>query len=280
MDQVKVYYTENANATESLEDSSNGWTEEFNPTAKKYLVVITNMQLQETGMISYNVIIPERLEYNAVAKAGYTISYIDDTTTVRQNVNLDLITLETGAGPVLETELKTISGGQEVSQIKEGEILTYQVITKNTGSEPVESAKVKAVIPDGTVYLEEVIIEVDQGDGESEAGWNEVPDKKELEFEIANLLPGQSIVNEYNVRVQKGTANSTISNTAELQYGEVTKSSNEITTQIQQGAMQLGITSVDAENNLQPGYVYRYNIALTNISDSDLNNISVKVRSG
>ena len=274
---VKVYYTENANATESLEDSSNGWTEEFNPTAKKYLVVITNMQLQETGMISYNVIIPERLEYNAVAKAGYTISYIDDTTTVRQNVNLDLITLETGAGPVLETELKTISGGQEVSQIKEGEILTYQVITKNTGSEPVESAKVKAVIPDGTVYLEEVIIEVDQGDGESEAGWNEVPDKKELEFEIANLLPGQSIVNEYNVRVQKGTANSTISNTAELQYGEVTKSSNEITTQIQQGAMQLGITSVDAENNLQPGYVYRYNITLTNISDSDLNNISVKV---
>lgn len=277
MSKVKIYYTQNANATETLEDNSNGWTEEFNPTAKKYLVVITNMQLQETGMISYNVIIPERLEYNAVAKAGYTISYIDDTTSVRQNVNLDLITLETGAGPVLETELKTISGGEEVSQIKEGEILTYQVITKNTGSEPVESAKVKAVVPDGTVYLEEVIIEVDQGDGESQAGWNEVSDKKEVEFEIGNLLPGQSVVNEYNVRVQKGKANSTISNTAELQYGEVIKDSNEIATQIQQGEMQLGITSVDAENNLQPGYVYRYNIALTNISDSDLNNISVKV---
>ena len=63
-----------------------------------------------------------------------TIFYVDDTTSVRQNVKLDLITLETGAGPVLETELKAISGGQEVSEIKEGEILTYQVITKNTNT--------------------------------------------------------------------------------------------------------------------------------------------------
>lgn len=275
---VRIYYTDNEKATESLEDASNMWKEEFNTTAKKYLVVIEQMQVQEIVNISYKMIVPANLEYNAVAKEGYHISYIDDVTTVKQNTSLDFISLESGAGPVVESSLMVTNGGKEVKEAREGEILTYKVTATNTGSEEVSSVSLKGRIPEGTVYVEELEITDEMTSEERETGYKEYVDVKEKTFTIPRLLPGQSITEEYEVRIQKGASTkSTITNEVELKYGEVTKKSNSVDTEVKVGDIQLSFINVDQVNDIQSGSVYRYVARIKNISNTDIENASLKI---
>lgn len=275
---VKIYYTENQEATESLENVTNGWTEEFTGTAKKYLIVITDMNVQEIANISYNAVIPANLEYNAVAKMGYNISYMDNTTSVSKNVNLDLITLETGVGPVVEAELKVTNAGSEVESAREGEILTYKMIAKNTGSVTVNNVSIKGMVPEGTVYVEEIETKHEMTDEEVETGYKEYPEKTEVVYDIEQLNPGETREVEYQVRVQKGgKTNSTISNIIDLEYGEVKKQSNELVTNIEPGELEISLIDVDQTGAIQAGYVYRYAVRIRNIADTNLQNISLNV---
>ena len=273
---VRIYYTQNQNATESLDDAQNGWTEEFSIAAKKYLVVISQMNAQEMASISYNAIIPANLEYNAIAKTGYNITYIDDTTSVAKNTNLDLITLETGIGPVVEAELKVTNAGKEIVAAKTGEILTYKMIAKNTGSVEVSNVSLVGKIPEGTVYVEEIEVEHEMTEEEAETGYKEYPERTEFEQTIDKLEPGETREVEYQVRVNKNE-NSTISNIVNMEYGEVNKQSNEVITNIEIGELELSLIDVDQTGDIQSGYLYRYAARIRNISENNLQNILVNV---
>ena len=58
-----VYYSEKADATEDLQDSSNGWTTEISHNAKSYLIVV-NKQVEQGEELNfnYNIEVPENLK--------------------------------------------------------------------------------------------------------------------------------------------------------------------------------------------------------------------------
>ena len=78
-----VYYTENGDATRSLKDTGNGWT--TTPTdyskVKSYLIDLGDYKLAkgEKHVISYNINIPEGLNYNQIAYSHHGVYFCLDT---------------------------------------------------------------------------------------------------------------------------------------------------------------------------------------------------------
>ena len=271
---AKVYYSDNANATEDLNNKENTWSESIadNKNVKKYLVVLDGMELQEEVDLSYPITIPANLEYNESAEEGYTVYYTNLTS--EEKVDVNNIRLATPKGAVIDTTLKALVAGNESSEVKENEVLRYAVVVSNTGSEDMKNIKVSAKVPDGTTFVnsdqlnnEVVLDEVQFEDSE----------KKDVEFNIDSLAQGQTITKYYEVKVNDGMANKEISNTVTTQYGEVTKTSNEVKTNIKEGKVELKLISTDAtDGKVEAGYSYRYVLLLTNKSDKDIKNANVK----
>ena len=271
---AKVYYSDNANATEDLNNKENNWSESIadNKNVKKYLVVLDGMELQEEVDLSYPITIPANLEYNESAEEGYTVYYTNLTS--EEKVDVNNIRLATPKGAVIDTTLKALVAGNESSEVKENEVLRYAVVVSNTGSEDMKNIKVSAKVPDGTTFVnsdqlnnEVVLDEVQFEDSE----------KKDVEFNIDSLAQGQTITKYYEVKVNDGMANKEISNTVTTQYGEITKTSNEVKTNIKEGKVELKLISTDAtDGKVEAGYSYRYVLLLTNKSDKDIKNVNVK----
>lgn len=272
---VKVYYSDNEKATENLEDVENGWSESIkdNKNVKKYLVVINELDLLEEINLSYQISIPANLEYNESAEEGYTVYYKNLTT--EEQVNTKFIRLGTPKGAVVETTLKTLIAGKESSEVKENGILRYVVDVSNTGSEEISSIKVSAKVPDGTVFINtEALNKQTELDGlviEDES-------KTEVEFNIEKLAPGESMTKYYEVKVKDGMAGKKIANSVTTQYGEITKTSNEVINTVEEGNLGLAIISIDAiEGVLKSGYQYRYVLNVTNTSDEDIKNVTATI---
>ncbi len=269
---ARVYYSTNAEATKDLQNQANLWTEQYSADAKKYLIVIDKLDLQETATFGYQMSIPEKLEYNDVAKQKFDASYMEDSTGVEKETNIDYITLETGAGPIVETNLEAVVGSKVSNTVNESEILTYRLTIANTGSETVNNITLQGQVPNGMVYVEEVSDE--EASQMTDRGYIEYPDKKTVDFQVEKLEPGEIITREYQVRVQKDVnTGRTVQNQITFKYGEVTKQSNLLETQVQKGDIQITLYSADRAGNVQAGYTYRYVVSLKNISDQTVSDI-------
>ena len=278
---VKVYYSENADANINLEDSANQWKEELtdNTQAKKYLVTIANMGVQEGATLSYDIDIPEKLEYNQEAKQDYEVYYTNDTIGVNQKLRVASLSLETGEGPVVETSLKALLGVNESSEVKEGQIIKYQLTATNTGSENATDIKMVGQVPEGTVYVEELPQVAEEIIDEDEEGaiYKEYQNIKQKEFTIEKLAPGETVKKEYEVRVKAGTKNTKIKCQGTINYGEVEKKSNQVEMDVKEGQVQLSLTSIDDTGVLQAGYAYRYLLRVKNLTGKDLSNVELDV---
>ncbi len=272
---VKIYYSENAKATNDLGEAQNGWSETItNPSqVKKYLMIIEKLELQEELKFSYTLTIPANLEYNQMAKQGYEVSYINDETAVEAQVAYDEMTLETGKGPVMETKLTALVGGKESQTAKVGQIIKFTMTATNTGSEPVTNATIKAVIPEGLVYVEEVDSTVN-----TDGGYTQKPEQKEVNYTIDELKPGQSITKSFETMVLSSAENKQITMKANTSYGEVKKDSNEIKLAIEKSDIQVILSSVDTTGPVQAGYVYRYAASIKNDSGHDMTNVNVQMK--
>lgn len=281
IENAKVYYTENSDATDDLTNTENKWTENITDakTVKKYLVVIEKLGVQEEAKVTYPIEIPEKLEYNQIAKEGYSVTYTNVATSVKQQENVEELTLSTGSGPVIEASLKSFVGGKEVNTAKEGEIVKFAITVTNIGSETVEQAKLVGYVPENMVYVKQIPISSDMTDEDIASGeYQEYPDKTQEEFVVENIEPGKSITKYYEVMIKNGiTDGKIITNKAVVSYGEVSKESNVIQITLNKSDLRLILTSVDTEDGLQAGYVYRFKASIKNQSSKDMKNVKVKV---
>ena len=275
---VKVYYSTNANATEDLEDTNNAWTENLDSLqdVKKYLVVIDELNILEEVVIEYQAVIPANLEYNEEAEEGYNVYYNDSVTSVSENVKLDNIKLSTGAGAVANTNLKVYAGSEEATDVKEGQILKYELTVSNTGTEDITNLQLVGKVPENTVYVEKnkMIEEMT----EQEDNWEpfvEYQDKTSVGFNIEKISVGETISKTYQVKVKDGTAGNKITNSVTMKYGEVNKVSNEVVNNINKAEIQTVLYPVDSNGILESGYSYRYVLKVVNKSDKEKKNIQV-----
>ena len=273
-----VYYTENEDATTDIENAENGWTESItNPTAvKKYLVAMDNIDSRTSVSGSYTIEVPENLEYNQTATEGYEVNYTKGQARSENTVKATDISMETGVGPKIETNLTATVAGAELtntSTVKNGEVIKYRIQVSNTGSEDVKNITVKGMIPDGTILVEPVDNYEYTG-----ASYYKGIDTDHYETTIESLPVGDITYVEYEVMLSSNLANGTsLTNTAEVSFSDVVQETNESKVLSESGNLRVMAKRVtDRKVDLYEAGTVAYYGIIKNISSETLNNVTVK----
>lgn len=150
----KIYYSENGEATEDLNDANNQWVEqpESYENIKSYLIVMDKdleLEVGETLSFKYDITIPARLGYNKSAYSIYEALYdnIQPETTVSEKAVSQVIGITTGEGP--EVEAKISANVENGAEVKEDDIIEFKITVKNTGKVDIDNVSVSGYVPDG-----------------------------------------------------------------------------------------------------------------------------------
>lgn len=209
---VKIYYSENPEATKDLQNVQNGWVEILEASkVKSYLIVFTGyaMNVGEVIEFEYNINIPENLNYNQTLATNYVVYYTEQKaeayysrSTSEQTAVATPVTLTTGEGIELETNLTSnVEAGSEVS---EGKIIKYTVNVKNVGSKDAKDIRVKVPIPNGAVYtryMTQEEYEDEIGEEYIEEGYIDFYDVSEYTKTIANIRANETVTVEFELKV-------------------------------------------------------------------------------
>ena len=273
-----VYYTENENATTDIENAENGWTESItNPTAvKKYMVKMDNIASRSAINGSYTIEVPENLEYNQTATEGYEVNYTKGQARTENTVKATEISMETGIGPKIETNLTATVAGEaltDASTVKNGEVIKYRVQVSNVGSEDVSNITVKGMIPEGTILVEPV----DNYEYSGASYYKEI-ETDAFETTIESLPVGDVTYVEYEVMVSSSLADRTsIANMVEINYSDVVQETNEVKVLSESGTIRAMAKRVtDRKVDLYESGAVAYFAIVKNITSETLNNVTVK----
>lgn len=288
--QFNVYYSSNGEATNDLNDESNGWN--LNPESlegiKSYLLVPAdeNYEMKENEVLrfTYQFEIPANLTHNEDIYGTFVTYYTNNTEIASTNETSypDLIGLTTGEGPELE-----IKAEANRKTVKEYEELHVKVEVKNTGVNKAENVNVELPLPKFTI-LKKVDIEGYTHTVENGVLKVNVPElaaESTVEFEVTlevetipeivdmNLEPGMPVENIDKNEIEV-YATVTAKDLATTLKSEVSKIGFE------QAAFELRMSNVsDLDEVLdvqKAGSVVEFDLVLTNILDKDLNNVVVE----
>ena len=189
---VEIYYSENGEATDDLENSENGWVVESDvqdfKEIKSYLIVVDGqVNIGDILMFAYNFEIPEKLGNNLDLCGTFGTYYVGEET--RGIGEADKVVLSTVDAPVLKVETTS-----DVNQkfATEGQHIKFTVKVRNEGRSISENTVVKSVIPEGTTYVENGVLRTDV---------------KELNIDMGNIEPGEAEEVTYEVQVNSSSAN-------------------------------------------------------------------------
>lgn len=277
---ANIYYTENEDATEDINNAGNAWKQEITDGTKikKYLVVVPSIDKQSSINASYIFEVPELLEYNQSTAEGYTVKYTNSVTKIESELKATTIKLETGVGPVLETKIVPTIAGTDVNSnttVKNGEVIRYRVEVSNTGSEKLTDVSVTANVPEGTT----LVTPEDNYEYTGASYYKELPNKT-YEAQIDSIEPGQVRKGEYEVRVNSDTTAGTILvNEAQLKYGDVTKKSNQVSLITESGDIRVSVKRVtDRKIELYENRSVEYFVIVENISNKKQDNIELRTQ--
>ncbi len=273
VENAKIYYTTNSQATDRVEDSENGWTETIANASQvsKYLIVIDRLEVGSRVQGTYSYKVPANLDYNQTAKTGYQVKYTDSINAVESKIESTTIEMQTGMGPHIETKLTATVGGKAITgTVKNGEVIKYTVQIANTGSEVAQNVSVVGQVPEGTTMV--------LGKTTEDGDYYEEVDHKQYEEEIEMLEAGQVVYKEYEVRVNAETTEGTrVTNQAEVTYGDVTKQTNENMVITEKGYLRVGVKRATyIEKELYSNGVVEYAVVVKNISGQKQENVKIK----
>lgn len=185
-----VYYSENAQASKDVADTSNGWTTTRMQNAKSYLIVTNDyvMEAGESMEFSYDAKIPANLKYNKSSYEIYKVYYSNnsDIGKTEESKISSKIEITTGEGPEL---VATITPTAEV--IRKGQVVKMKLEVKNTGSIKAENVKVNIPLPEYTDFVELVL------------GDTFIPEEGELKtFTFKSIEPNQVVKESYFIKIK------------------------------------------------------------------------------
>ena len=275
---AKVYYTENENATDDIQNSENGWQESITDGTKirKYLIEVPTMENGTSIQATYNTNIPASLEYNQNASQDYTVSYQNSLTKSANEMKATEINLETGVGPKLETKLTASVAGTDAENggtVRNGEVIKYRIEVSNVGSVDIGNVLVRGTVPEGTTLVEPE----DNYEYTGSSYYKEL-ENSTYEDTIENLAVGQVVTREYEVRVNSDTQVGTnLVNKSSITYGDVTKESEETNLVTTNGDVRVTVKRVtDRDIDLYEAGTIQYFAIIENISDQTQDNVTVR----
>ena len=287
---AKIYYTENSNATDDVENTANGWTEELKENAKLYLIKVEQLAIGESFDAEVSIQMPSSIKENAISFTEYEVVY--DTqlnTNVKESSRVIGLSSSLVASVKVETTAQvgrdTLKNGDEV---KEGEVIKYTTIVKNIGRTTLENVQLKLDVPEGTTYVKlKSIVSFDINEITPDVigdTYEEITDAEKLNELINITIPQLSTTEpyqiEYEVRVNKGTENTNIMHQAEAICNGETIESNSINNIIKKASVRVTIRETNIEippQPLIPGNGAEYIVNIENLTDTTLKNLKLEI---
>ena len=216
-DGLKIYYSENGEATSAIGDTENAWTLE--PTdlskVKSYMIVLNGYEMNQGEQInfSYDFEFPANIGYNQTINANYGIYYINNTqvASVSAFAKSNRVGITTGRGPELKI-LQTVEGTKEDGTVEAYKVLKFTISVNNTGTETAQNVTIKNEIPKWTclvrpVDLEKQVNETNieiyanlNNDAEIKEEWNVINDSiggfdnpPVVKWDIPEIKPGEIV---------------------------------------------------------------------------------------
>lgn len=257
----KVYYSENADATNDLSNTANGWTETAITGAKSYLIVTNGYEMNAGGIIkfSYDVEIPANLTHNNDVYEMYKVYYnnVSSIGTMAETKTSAIAGMSTGKGAILSAELSAVLP-EGTTTVREGQTVKMKVVVKNTGTMTANNVKVKV---EKTTGIESII-------GEDT-------------ISLGTIEIGKSKETFYNIKLASNMSISEIVNKVEITTDGVSGKifSNENTLLVKKANMEITIESFTGEDTvLNTGMVIKHTVRIRNTYNLDeLNNTIVTI---
>ncbi len=271
MNKVRIYYTENAQATDDIEDANNRWQPTVGNAGavKKYLVQISNMAIGEGVKTSYKLAIPENLDYDNQMRQGYTVKYSDNQIAGEHEVKATTIELKTPSAPKVSATLTGEIGDQEIqngTQVKKNEIIKYNVEVNNEGEEDVENVKVTVDAPTGAKLV-----------NKENANYTVIDDKT-ISIDVGTLKAKETkTVNVYATPDEQAQEGTEITAVAKVLFNEYEVVSNELKAIVGQTQEMTVFIAHDDDESIEyrKDSTFKANMIVKNMSNNELKNLEV-----
>ena len=267
---VTIYYSENGEATEDLNNEENGWTTKVSDWSKvkSYLVVLNNYTMpQGTSFdMAYEVEIPANLSHNENAFGTYTVFYddIEEDQVISQKAIAPTVGVSTGKGPELNAQV--IANAQNTASTQDA--IEYTVTVKNDGEVDATNAKLKVNLPDMVDYAE--LVQEPMG-----TRYEAKPDQRTIELDLGNIKTGESKEATFAVKPNK---EGNFKLTVELSADNLEKATQVETAEIQVSKASFYIEFLTpTEENSSVGSVIEYYVNISNATDEKINNVKATI---
>lgn len=199
-----IYYSENGEATNDLNNESNGWVmnAENLEIIKSYLLVPqdTNYEMQESEILrfTYQYEIPANLTHNEDIYGTFLAYYTNNSKIAKtdEQTTPDRIGLTTGEGPELKLEVSL-----DKENVKEQEEVKAKVVTTNVGNNKAENVNIEFAIPKYATYVsaesDNENLNIMQENGIVKANINELEKDAKVEFNVILKAANLPMLEEY-----------------------------------------------------------------------------------
>lgn len=218
---ISIYYSENENASEDLNNAENLWTEDINTieNVKSYLIKVDSLKSGENISATYKIDSEEKIDVNKRVYENYIVTYENSLSKTRNSIEATALGLEStqeNEGLALKSDSNGVQlnvnqtayvGDTYISSeeiVRVGEIIKYSIEIQNKGTKNATNIVIKDIISTNVKLVELVEEEYEEEDsiGFIFNSYFKEKDDTEINFTIDNLDVGQSITKEYYVKVK------------------------------------------------------------------------------
>lgn len=149
-----VYYSDNANATRDLENTSNGWGTDAKTTSKSFLIVFNSDYKMTSGSkfeFTYDIQIPANIEPGSSTYGMYKVYYNNEAEigTMAESKDSAIIGIVTEGGPELSAEISS-----SIDTVREGQIVKMYATIKNNGSQTATNVRARISAPEYSQFVD------------------------------------------------------------------------------------------------------------------------------
>lgn len=283
----KIYYSSNGEATNDLNEESNGWKEEIDLGEIKSFLIIpedTNYEMGVSDVLkfSYEFEVPENLEFNNDIYGSFATYYTNNIEEPTDEISgADLVYLTTGIGPKLEIQTTVDNDGR----VTEDEELTITSKITNTGKVDLEDVRVTIPVPQGTTYSYAIVPDdtVTAEESEDSIIFN-IPS---IEIDGTREVSLKVMVNKIEVNENEDlelNSDNTLTNTIQINSSATAKNipnpivSEAVEVQIVVASLVVNVQEkYDTTTNIREETVGAFSITVTNTSSETLENVDVNL---
>lgn len=200
LEDITVYYSANPNATENIEDETNGWTIKLEDLqeVQSYLIKMESTMIKGDKIsFEYDFEIPAKLTREQSIFTMYKVYYtnMDGALQGAREVAKSAI-VGASTGEVAELALELTANVEEGTKVKQGDIVEYTLKVKNIGKTVANNVNVVVDIPSWSYYAERTY---NEGTEEYEIFLNK--DKREITQIIDSIEQGKSYETTFAISV-------------------------------------------------------------------------------